>query len=212
MSKWTRTIGIEREGFSIKVPDGWWEFDIRPETRDNAIRQMVDERVRAMPELATRREGITTFLRKQARQAWESGAAYIGCMAEDFGGSAPVTATMTVSLIRPRGSDGEALSNAPLEFVRQLKPVVRRREGEAWREVTTVAIAGLGQVARTRGVEDLEYRGDARRMRMVMMQTFIPVPGGGGKFALVTGSSPVLDLADAFFDVFDAVTSTFRFV
>jgi hypothetical protein len=43
------------------------------------------------------------------------------------------------------------------------------------------------------------------------MQTFIPVPGQEGKVALVAGSSQVLDLADSFFDIFDAVTSTFRF-
>jgi hypothetical protein len=43
------------------------------------------------------------------------------------------------------------------------------------------------------------------------MQTFIPVPGQEGKVALVAGSSQVLDLADSFFDIFDAITSTFRF-
>jgi hypothetical protein len=212
MAKWAQTVGVEREGFSIKVPEGWWEFDIRPDTRDNAIRRMVDERVRAMPELESRRDGVISFLRKQAREAWDAGAAYIGCMAEDFGGGSPVTATMTVSLIRSRGSDGQALSNAPADVITRLKPVVARRDGDPWREVSTVEIPGLGQVARTKGVEDLEYRGDARRLRMVMMQTFIPAPGTGGKLALVTGSSPVLDLAEAFFDVFDAVTSTFRFV
>ena len=41
--------------------------------------------------------------------------------------------------------------------------------------------------------------------------TFIPVPGQEGKVALVAGSSQVLDLADSFFDIFDAITSTFRF-
>lgn len=38
------------------------------------------------------------------------------------------------------------------------------------------------------------------------------MPGQEGKAALVAGSSQVLDLAESFFDIFDAITSTFRFV
>jgi hypothetical protein len=218
MSKWIETVGIEREGFSIKVPEGWWEFEIRPDRRDEAIRLMVEERVRAVPEVAGRREVITSFLREQAAQAWSAGAAYIGCMAEDFGGSVPVTATMTVSLVNTRGVDGAPSSSLPSDVVARLTPIPRKGPedgadgGGVWREVSTIDIPGVGPAARTRGVEDVAPGGHSRRMRVVLMQTFIPVPGDGSKIALVTGSSQVLDLVEAFLDVFDAVTSTFRFV
>jgi hypothetical protein len=43
------------------------------------------------------------------------------------------------------------------------------------------------------------------------MQTFVPLPGHDDKAALIAGSSSVIDLADASFDVFDAATSTFRY-
>lgn len=71
----------------------------------------------------------------------------------------------------------------------------------------------MGPAARTRGVEDIPVPDDAlnRTVRAVLMQTYIPVPGQEGKVALVAGSSQVLDLADSFFDIFDAITSTFRF-
>ncbi|RKN51978.1 hypothetical protein D7231_35440, partial [Streptomyces klenkii] len=69
-----------------------------------------------------------------------------------------------------------------------------------------------GTAARTRGVEDIPVPGDTRTVRAVLMQTFIPVPGDQQAVALVSGSSQVLDLADSFFDVFDAITSTFRFI
>jgi hypothetical protein len=49
-------------------------------------------------------------------------------------------------------------------------------------------------------------------IRTVLMQTFIPVPGPHRKqVALVTASSPILPLATELLDLFDAVTSTFRF-
>ncbi|MCX4989217.1 MULTISPECIES: hypothetical protein [unclassified Streptomyces] len=46
---------------------------------------------------------------------------------------------------------------------------------------------------------------------MAPAQTCIPVPGTTDQVVLVSGASPVLDLAEAFHGIFDAVTSTFRF-
>ena len=44
------------------------------------------------------------------------------------------------------------------------------------------------------------------------MQTFVPFPGPTlTRVAIITGSSPILPLADELFDLFDAITSTFRF-
>lgn len=89
-----------------------------------------------------------------------------------------------------------------------------KKPGDSWRKVTTVDIPGVGPAARTQGVEDIPLPGDGlnRTVRAVLMQTYIPVPGQEGKVALVAGSSQVLDLADSFLDIFDAITSTFRFV
>lgn len=89
-----------------------------------------------------------------------------------------------------------------------------KKPGDSWRKVTTVDIAGVGPAARTQGVEGIPVPGDAldRTVRAVLMQTYIPVPGQEGEVALVAGSSQVLDLAVSFFDIFDAITSTFRFV
>jgi hypothetical protein len=55
-------------------------------------------------------------------------------------------------------------------------------------------------------------RGDSRAPRMVLTQTCIPVPGSADTMVPVSRASSVLDSAEAFHDVFDAVTSTFRLV
>ncbi|WP_103504808.1 MULTISPECIES: hypothetical protein [Streptomyces] len=211
MSKWVDTVAIERDGFSIKVPDSWWEFEIRPETREDSIRRIVEERMRATPEMAPHRDTIRTFLRAQAREAWDSGAAYIGCMADTFGGEVPITASMTVSLLSARNEDGSTLSTDPAEIAGQLKSITAKKPTDAWRKVTTVEIPGVGTTARTYGVEDIRFRQDPRPMRVVLMQTYIPVPGSANRVALVSGSSHVTEIADSLFEVFDAVTSTFRF-
>lgn len=213
MARYSEAQTVERGGFRIKVPESWWEFDVRPESRDDSIRRMVDERVRQRTELAPYRDTYTAFLQKAAADAWKSGALYCGCMAESFGGDTPITGSVTVSMVGGRTQDGAPLSTDPAAIAAQLAVKEAKREGDSWRKVTTVDIPGVGPAARTYGVEDIAVPGDelGRTIRAVLMQTFIPVPGQEGKVALVAGSSQVLDLAESFFDIFDAVTSTFRF-
>jgi hypothetical protein len=213
MARYMEALTVERGGFRIKVPESWWEFDVRPESRDDSIRRMVAERVRQRPELAQYRDTYTAFLRKAAADAWKSGALYCGCMAESFGGDTPITGSVTVSLVGGRTRDGEPLSTDPAAMAGSLAVKEAKKEGDAWRKVTTVDIPGVGTAARTYGIEDIAVPDDSlnRTVRAVLMQTFIPVPDQPGKVALVAGSSQVLDLADSFFDIFDAITSTFRF-
>ncbi|WP_327430808.1 hypothetical protein [Streptomyces sp. NBC_01236] len=214
MARYMETLTIERGGFRIKVPESWWEFDVRPESRDDSIRRMVSERVWQHPELADYRDTYTAFLQKAAADAWKSGALYCGCMAEAFGGDTPITGSVTVSIVGGRSEKtGEPLSTDPQTMAAQLAVREAKKKGDAWRKVTTVDIPGVGPAARTYGIEDIVVPDDTlkRTIRAVLMQTFIPVPGQEGKVALVAGSSQVLDLADSFFDIFDAITSTFRF-
>ncbi|MGX1028862.1 hypothetical protein [Streptomyces sp. SAI-097] len=199
-------------GVSLSVPDSWWEFDTRPEGREATIRALVDERLDETPELAPYRADLTAMLRKMAKDAHESGALYLGCMAENFDG-VPLTATVTVSVIGAKNKQGVALSTDPRAIADSLRTITARREGDAWREVTTVDIPEVGPAARTYGVEDVPVaQGDSRTLRMVLTQTYIPVPGTTDQVVLVSGASPVLDLAEAFHDIFDAVTGTVRFV
>ncbi|MGX1677181.1 hypothetical protein ACWIFK_03440 [Streptomyces althioticus] len=213
MARYMEALTVERGGFRIKVPESWWEFDVRPESRDDSIHRMVSERVRAHPELEPHRDTFVSFLRKAAADAWKSGALYCGCMAESFGGDTPITGSVTVSLVGGRTGKGDPLPTDPEAVTAQLAVKEARREGDSWRKVTTVDIPGVGPAARTYGIEDVPVPGDelGRTIRAVLMQTFIPVPGQEGKVALVAGSSQVLDLAESFFDIFDAITSTFRF-
>jgi hypothetical protein len=213
MARYVEALTIERGGFRIKVPESWWEFVVRPESRDDSIRRMVNERVQQHPELVQHRDTYVSFLQKAAADAWKSGALYCGCMAESFGGDTPITGSVTVSLVGGRTREGAPLSTDPSAIASGLAPKEAKKEGDSWRKVTTVDIPGVGQAARTYGIEDIAVPDDnlGRTIRAVLMQTFIPVPEQEGKVALVAGSSQVLDLADSFFDIFDAITSTFRF-
>ncbi|GAA2607749.1 hypothetical protein GCM10010304_68190 [Streptomyces roseoviolaceus] len=105
------------------------------------------------------------------------------------------------------------LSTDPRAIAESLRTLTPHREGDAWRRVTTVEIPEVGPAARTYGVEDVPVpEGDSRTLRMVLTQTYVPVPGTTDQVVLISGAGPVLDLAEAFHDIFDAVTSTFRII
>jgi hypothetical protein len=201
---------VEREGFSLTVPMNWWEFDLHPATRDDSVRRLIARRVKENSALADHRDVLTRFLKRAARDAYESGAVYIGCMAQNFD-RLPLTASVTVSLVGARRPDGQLLPADPASIAGSLRPKEAAREGDTWRKVTTVEIPETGLAARTYGIEDVAVPGDPRTVRAALMQTFIPLPGRPDHVALVAGSTSVVDLAESFFDVFDAVTASFRY-
>ncbi|MFC7257756.1 hypothetical protein [Streptomyces lutosisoli] len=126
--------GTVAAGISLSVPDSWWEFDIRPEGRDATIRALIDQRTREIPELAPYRADLTNMLRKMAKDAHDSGAVYMGCMAENFDG-VPLSATVTVSVLGAKDKQAVALSTDPRAIAETLRTITPRRDGDAWRTV-----------------------------------------------------------------------------
>jgi hypothetical protein len=200
--------GLEgRLGFSLRVPDSWFEVDVDPATRDENIRRLVEDRVRGHQEMWEARHGITRILRQQARQAWEAGATYCACMAEPTEDGA-ITASVVVSLVR--GPVGATESGDPAGFMLERLTPVARTGDEVFTSVTTAELAGVGPCARSSGIEDVTVD-DGGYVRTVFMQTMVPAPGFNKVF-LISASSPVVALAGELHDLFDAVTGTFRLV
>lgn len=197
-------------GFSLTVPPSWFEIELRPGRRDEALRALVEERVRAQPELWEQRSGITRLLREQARRAWDAGAVYCSSMVEPTD-EGPITAAVTVSIVTgplDASSDDPDRVTPLLERLAVKEPA---DEDDTWSRPGVVQIEDVGPCARTSGVEDLVLPEDAGWVRSVVMQTFVPVPGQR-RLLLVSCSSPVLPLAEELLDLFDAVTSTLRLV
>ncbi len=196
-------------GFSISVPDTWFEVDLNPATWRASIDALVRERTRGVPELAANRAAISRLLRNAASDAAAGGALFCGVMAEAVEG-AGLSASMTVSLLPAPDGDRTA-GVTPLMIISTLSEKVARSQDDTWTTVALVDLPYVGQTARSYGVEDVSLPDQAGWIRTTMMQTFIPIPQSD-QVALVSCSSPNLVLVDALHDLFDAVTSTFRFV
>lgn len=193
-----------RLGYAVSVPASWYELELHPALRDDAIGRLVDERVRGSAELWPQRGAIRRLLVEQARSAWDSGATYCAgfSLPTEEG---PVTGSLTVSLV------DDALAGSDVRASERFAEVPRTDDPLAPYAVTSVVdLPTAGPCPRVQGIEDAPV-GDGRLLRHVFMVTAVPLPQHDRTF-LVAASSPSLPLADALLDLFDAVSGTFRVV
>ncbi|WP_322768157.1 hypothetical protein [Frankia sp. Cr1] len=192
-------------------------MDLNPVTRRASIDALVRERTRGVPELAGHCTAISRILRHAASDAAAGGALFCGVMAEAVEGTG-LSAGVTVSVLAAPGGDrtdgvaGDRIAGVtPGAIMATLTEKVARSPDDTWTTVALVDLPQAGQAARAYGVEDLTLPDRAGWIRTTTMQTFVPIPQSG-QVALVACSSPNMVLVDALHDLFDAVTSTFRFV
>lgn len=192
------------EYFSLNTPSDWVQLELRPRYRDSAIRDLVADRIREVPELHEHRATVVQVMRRFAREAWESGARFASAFAVPAGGSL-LTGCITVSEIPdPPGVGADRVAG----IAEHLTATAAEPGEETYTSVALVEIEGVGTCPRAFGVEDVREPGGDRVLRSVTMQTFVPTPGG--TLLLVSAASPATDLADDLLDLFDAVTGTLR--
>lgn len=79
------------------------------------------------------------------------------------------------------------------------------------RTITSVKVPHVGMAARVTGTEVTRLTGDID-VRLLTMHTMMPVPGSTRDYLVVTLASPNLPLREEVYDLFDAITGTFRFL
>lgn len=203
------TAGLEgRLGFTISVPQSWYELELDPARSDRAIRELVEERVRGNETMWPQRHAIHRLLVRQAAEAHASGATYAAgfSLATDEG---PVTGSLTVSLLEdPLAAAGEHGTPGG-SLVDRFRQVPRTADPLApYAETTVAEIPTVGACPRSSGIEDTPFPGGGL-LRNVFTLTAVPVPDLERVFLLAC-SSPVVALSDALLDLFDAVVGTFR--
>jgi hypothetical protein len=79
------------------------------------------------------------------------------------------------------------------------------------RVISSVRVPHIGTVARVTGTETTRLTADID-VKLLTMHTMMPVPGRPADFLVVTLASPNVPLKNEVYDLFDAITSTFRFL
>jgi hypothetical protein len=190
--------------FTFEVPDGWLDYDLA--RQDLSSRQHELRAAASTPEQRAAVDDAIRQARRLLRTARRQGAAAAaGMIARDDDGGLLMAFVAVFGITVP---DGAELSVA--DIAQQVSRPARA-DGHGDRVVTSAVLPAVGTVARITGTEIVELT-ETTSAVMVAMHTIVPVPGQPGSFLVVTGMSPNLPLADALYDVFDAITGTLRFV
>lgn len=194
---------IPQVAFSLAIPPSWSELDLRPATRDRSIALITQERYRDVPELRAHRADIVAYLRDTARSAWDVGCRYCGVFLE-VADDGIVPGSVTVSILPTPPSTGGSVLD---DVVTQLGGIDTTHTAGYWTRTSVVALKHAGEAARTWGIQPLRLTRRQDPVPVALMNTYVPFPGG---VAMIAAGSPAAEIADPLFELFDAVTDTFR--
>jgi len=198
----TAAVTARPSGFSLRVPDSWYEFDIWRATRTGDLARLVDARIAQTPELAPGRARLLRLLREAAADAERNGAVFCAVMADPVEDAGHLVASVTVF---QTGGAPDPAGNTVEAIAAQVTSVPNTDASPQWRQVEIVELPA-GRAVRVRGVEMIARAGKPAAA-CVMMQTLIPLPGGAGVLNVVL-SSPQPALADQLLDLFEVISAT----
>ncbi|MEU3795933.1 hypothetical protein [Streptomyces fructofermentans] len=194
---------VDPRRFVLDIPDTWQHIDLSGEemarVRAQALAATVDPREQAR---------INDMFR-QGREVAQAARRYGALLATGtatmypeglfmaygmvFAVTAPVGQELTLPVLSAQVGVSSATGVAPKD-----------------RLITSVDIPHVGSVARVTGTEVTRLTGDIN-VKLLTMHTMMPLPGRAQDFLVLTFASPNLPLKNEVYDLFDAITSTFRF-
>lgn len=191
------------ERFLLNVPDLWEKLDLGG-ARFAAVRAEALARTRD-PRERIRINDAFRQAREVARAARRQGALLATGTATAYDDGLFLAYGMVFAVTTPAGQE-------------LTLPVLSRSLGTAGARgvpkdqvVSAVRLPHVGTVARVTATETTRLTAGAD-VKLLTMHTMMPVPGRDRDYLVVTLASPNLPLKAEVHDLFDAVTSTFRFL
>ncbi|MFI1170335.1 hypothetical protein [Streptomyces melanogenes] len=195
--------------FTLSYPDTWWTLDLDAQTRDAAIRRKIEAQAPGDDVDRELLDALIRATRKTAREAHAQGALQVAGMIQFTESGAVLSATALVMRVTPPEDSSTDLAELliPVALKNADNPMGR---GTRANRVEMVELSGVGAVGRATSIEDIDYWGRGT-VRTATMHTVVPVPHSRD-FLVISCLTPNLSLVDAFFDLFDAISGTLRFL
>jgi hypothetical protein len=196
--------------FGLRVPDGWARFDLSDTALAQGRQQVLAttksaaDRMR-VSELFREARAITQAARRRGA-LWGAGTAtlyddvlflgYVMVFAVNLGDDVDMSLPMLTRQLSRTG-----------------KPAQGEDQASGWpRAVTPIRLREVGDAVRIVGTETVIVA-PGSQVDMLTMHTLIPLPGGdSSEHLLLSCCSPNLPLAKQVYELFDAISSTFRFI
>lgn len=190
--------------FLLDIPDEWQQFDLSGEemaqVRSQALASTDDPRERAQ---------INDMFR-QGREVTRAARRYGAILASGTATMYPEGLFMAYGMVFAVTTPaGQELTLPVLSAQVGVSSVTGMAPKD--RVIASVDVPHVGKAARVTGTEVTRLTSDID-VKLLTMHTMMPVPGTTQDFLVVTLASPNLPLRNEVYDLFDAITSTFRFL
>jgi hypothetical protein len=189
----------------ILMPATWHELDLDPKTRVASIARLVERTTKPGPQFDQARRRARTELEGAARVGVAGGAvlAFIYWFADDAG---IASASLYVSMVDPLASEGAQ----PPPDQRSVAAAIAELYGG---ELLELPVGPAARVRRrgqlSKAAPDAADRGAAPEAEIL---TWYVPHESAQRIAVLTFSTPNMEAADAFDEVFDAIASTVRWI
>ncbi|AJE84235.1 hypothetical protein SLNWT_3859 [Streptomyces albus] len=193
--------------YRLLLPEGWFRLALEEERRAASVEALVDRQLRGADHLAYLRPQLRAELMARAEESYRGGGIELYLSLQQAG-ALTIPASLLVTLLRPE--PGRALPRLD-DLAQELSA-----EAEPGREVSMEKTAA-GRALRvrreirteeeTREEAREETREEAREQYAfdsVTVDYQLDIPGGQGQL-LLTFSTPLVQLADAMTELFDAI-------
>ncbi|ROS26159.1 hypothetical protein [Cellulomonas sp. PhB150] len=184
---------LEPTPIALYLPDDWWIVDVASEpARERSIAALVARQVGRADDRAALRAEIRTALGKQARDAARAGAFLLAISLMQVGEARLPAALAAYRL--PRSGGGELHS-----LERAFAPLPS--------DGLELVVADRGSVLRRTWVDRATAREPAPDTRVFRADYWLDLPGAA-EIVLLTFSTPLVEAADAFLELFDTIVDT----
>lgn len=192
----------------LRVPPNWVQFDIQRAVRTGELTRIVDDHLKKLPALKPHRRDILKALRRLADEAESAGAVLCAAAVDEAADDGALLATLAAFITD--GMPEPALNTVPA-IAAQITATPRVDGADPgcepdWREVRIVDLPA-GQAVRIRSLTTLHSDTAERGVRIVSMETLLPLPGSD-RILNVVLTSPQPQLTDELLDLFDLITET----
>ncbi|MFE3886679.1 hypothetical protein ACFXPQ_27870 [Streptomyces lydicus] len=198
-------------GYQLRFPDSWWHLDLDPSTRDASIRRRIESQVKKAPQLTREQvDGLIRTTRRTAREAHAQGALRASGMLRILkAGSGPLVLSATTVVLRMSVPEDQSEDLADLVVAAGMQ-LGTEAEGTGLPpgEVELVELPHVGAAGRISRIEEVDHQGTP--VPTAVRHTLIPVPNSRD-YLVLASSTPNVDLAEQFYEVFDAIAESFRF-
>jgi hypothetical protein len=193
--------------YYLRFPASWWNLVLDPNTRDGAIKRRILAGVDSRTADRSTVDAMIRAARKAARDAYALGALQLAGMFEVADAGLLIATTAVHRLILPPDTAVD-LSELMVSYAVRNAGLPLSRSSPASR-TEIIDLPEAGPAGRVTYLEDVDLFGKGWS-RTAIMVTLVPVPDSND-LLVIASTTPNIGLAEAFYDVFDAIGATLRF-